>query len=57
MAAIVSEDKCCGCGACVDACPVSAIALDGDKAKVNADECISCGACVGECSMDAITLD
>ncbi|MDD4816511.1 MAG: 4Fe-4S binding protein [Victivallaceae bacterium] len=55
MAANIS-DACIGCGACVDACPVSAISMEDGKAKVNADECIECGACVGECSQDAISL-
>ncbi len=56
MAAKINSDSCIGCGACVDACPVSAIAMDGDKAKINADECIDCGSCVGECPQEAITL-
>jgi len=56
MAAKVDEAKCVGCGACVDACPVSAIKVDGDKAKVSEGDCIECGACAGTCPSEAITL-
>ncbi len=55
MAAKVNEGTCVGCGSCVDACPVSAIALENDKAVIS-DECIECGACVGSCPTEAITL-
>jgi Fe-S-cluster-containing hydrogenase component 2 len=57
MPAQVDKDSCSGCGACVDACPVDAISMDGDCANVDADECIDCGACVGECPVEAISMD
>ncbi len=55
MAAKVDTEKCCGCGSCVDACPVGAIEMKDDKASVKAD-CIECGACVGACPVEAISL-
>jgi len=55
MAAVVDQETCTGCGACVEACPVDAISLD-DKAKVDADTCIDCGTCVEECPVDAISM-
>ncbi len=47
------DDTCVACGACIDACPVSAITLN-DKAEVNADSCIDCGACESACPTGAI---
>ena len=58
MAAVVNQDICIGCGACVGVCPAGAIALnDEGKAAVDPDVCISCGACVGVCPVGAITLE
>jgi len=56
MPAVVDREKCSGCGACVDVCPVEGISMDGDVAIVNDENCIDCGACVGECPNEAITL-
>jgi ferredoxin len=56
MAAKVDNDKCTGCGTCVDGCPVEAIKVN-DKAKIDEDECIDCGTCVDECPEEAISLD
>ncbi len=57
MPAVISEDECIGCGACVGACPSEAIAMDGDLAKVDADACVDCGACVDTCPQGAITME
>lgn len=52
----VDKEKCVGCGACVDVCPVGAIKLK-DGIAVVSDECIECGACVGGCPCEAISLE
>ncbi|NQT89870.1 MAG: 4Fe-4S binding protein [Candidatus Omnitrophica bacterium] len=55
MAAVISVETCTGCSACVDACPVTAIKMENEKAAVS-DECIDCGACVDQCPVQAITM-
>ena len=56
MAVTIDEEKCTGCGACVEVCPVEALKLVDDKAKVDPDVCIDCGTCVDECPVGAISL-
>jgi electron transfer flavoprotein alpha subunit len=55
MKAIVDEDKCTGCGECVEVCPVEAIDLIDDLAQVN-DECTLCTLCVDACPEEAISM-
>ncbi len=55
--AIVDEmnrEHCCGCGSCVNTCPVSAIRMEMDAEGfyypvVDHDTCTNCGACVKRC--------
>ena len=50
----VDAARCTGCGACVEVCPVGAIALVGGKARVDEETCIGCEACVDACPEGAI---
>ncbi len=62
----VDAEACNGCGKCVKACPVEAMALvsanDPQKpgrmaAKLDPTMCLGCGVCVRECSRDALKLE
>ncbi|MDR3321742.1 MAG: 4Fe-4S binding protein [Synergistaceae bacterium] len=53
--ALVDQDTCIGCEACVGVCPTGAITIDDGKASVDADTCVECGACVSTCPVSAIS--
>ena len=55
MAAKVDNEKCTGCSACVEMCPVNAIKIENGKAVIN-DECVECGVCINGCPNEAIFL-
>ena len=51
----VDQEKCTGCGECVDVCPVDVFELKEDKSfPVNPDECLVCKACETSCPENAI---
>jgi Fe-S-cluster-containing hydrogenase component 2 len=50
----IDAERCLGCGECVEVCPVGAIALVGDKARVDEELCTGCHACVDVCPQEAI---
>ncbi|MFC2099832.1 4Fe-4S binding protein, partial [Candidatus Bipolaricaulota bacterium] len=54
----IREDRCSGCGACVEVCAYRAIELDEVKGKavVNEALCKGCGACAATCRAAAIDL-
>jgi Na+-translocating ferredoxin:NAD+ oxidoreductase RNF subunit RnfB len=63
---VVDEAACTGCGRCVEACPVQALALvsaiDPKKAKrkvARLDEklCLGCGICAAACPQRCVRLD
>jgi len=53
----IDENKCNGCGLCVNACHEGAIELLNGKAKLISDEyCDGLGDCLPECPVDAIKI-
>ena len=54
----IDEEKCNGCGLCVNACAEGAIEIIDGKAKLVSEiYCDGLGACLGTCPEDAITVE
>ena len=51
----LNEDKCTGCGMCLDVCPHEVFKMNGKHVTIqNRDACMECGACSLNCSANAI---
>lgn len=50
----IDGERCTGCGACIEVCPVGAIALVNNVARVDEESCTGCGVCIDSCPQDAI---
>ena len=48
------KEKCVLCYACIRACPVRAIKVENDYAKIIDNRCIGCGSCIQVCGPGAI---
>lgn len=52
----VLQKKCTACQECVDICPVGAVQIIGEKAKIEKSRCIHCMCCHEVCRFHAIKL-
>ncbi len=53
----IDDEKCKGCGICLDACPHDAIKGEKKEAHtIDQDTCQKCGICIEECKLDAISV-
>lgn len=53
----VNTELCVGCGVCIEECPVEAISLVEETARINDEECIRCGRCHDVCPNEAVRHD
>jgi ferredoxin/flavodoxin len=51
----IIEDKCIGCGRCVENCPVDAINLD--HYTVDTESCVLCFGCINNCPVQAVNME
>ena len=51
----IIEEKCVGCGTCVEKCPTDSIDLD--TFTVNTDSCVLCCGCINNCEYQAVNME
>lgn len=59
MITAIDENKCTGCGICVDICPLDVFRMDdkAEKAVIKyPDDCMTCFSCEMNCPVEAITV-
>lgn len=54
--AVIHEDACIRCMACMRQCPVEAISLEGERLVIHERDCLGCGICAARCPKKAIAL-
>lgn len=54
----LNEEKCIGCGMCVEVCPQNVIVINGANLAwiQNRDACMECGACSRNCPTEAVSV-
>jgi UDP-glucose 4-epimerase len=53
----VDEEKCTGCGICIDECPFKLRILKEGKSSVSPRHCSGCGRCLKVCPEEAISFE
>jgi ferredoxin len=56
IVAVLDEDRCNGCEACVDVCVDQALSMKAGIVVVDERRCTACGVCIAECPNDALSL-
>ena len=51
----IIEQKCVGCGTCVEICPTNSI--DPDTFSVKTDTCVLCFGCINNCEYQAVNME
>ena len=57
MKNVTEYENCCGCGQCVEVCPLKAISMKKNKQgffypSVDKQKCVNCGRCISSCSFN-----
>lgn len=53
----LDEEKCIGCGMCLEVCPREVLEMNSRHARiVDRDGCMECGACAMNCPVSAVTV-
>lgn len=52
----IDKEKCIGCSACAEVCPVGAISMIDGKAIIDMTKCTLCMSCVSSCPANAIEV-
>jgi len=53
----IDEETCMGCEACVERCPMDALRMEEDTARVDLKRCIGCGICNSACPEEALSME
>jgi NAD-dependent dihydropyrimidine dehydrogenase PreA subunit len=53
----LDQERCVGCGSCLEVCPHEVLAMAGSKALIDdRDACMECGACALNCPAGALSV-
>jgi Na+-translocating ferredoxin:NAD+ oxidoreductase RNF subunit RnfB len=52
----IDEEKCTGCGNCVDIGHCYAITMKDEKAKIFVEDCTGCSTCTDVCPVNAVSM-
>ena len=52
----IDQEKCTGCGLCLEVCPDQTISMEADRAVVTGSRCLQCGHCAAICPVAAIEV-